>query len=77
MIGTIAEAVVENGYNMAMGIDVEVRQIEAEAALSGGFARGGWHCLGLVKDVGGDGNSRQILAFGKTLVVVFRAAAAG
>ncbi|SEH76756.1 hypothetical protein SAMN04489835_3872 [Mycolicibacterium rutilum] len=74
MIGTIAEAVVENGYNMAMGIDVEVRQIEAEAALSG-FARG-WHCLGLVKDVG-DGNSRQILAFGKTLVVVFRAAAAG
>lgn len=46
--------------------DVEVRQIEAEAAPAR-FARG-WHCLGLVKDFG-DGRPHSFTAFGQKLVV--------
>lgn len=44
----------------------EVRLIEAEAAPTR-FARG-WHCLGLIKDLG-DGRPHSISAFGQKLVV--------
>lgn len=44
----------------------EVRLIEAEAAPTR-FARG-WHCLGLIKDLG-DGGPHSISAFGQKLVV--------
>jgi 3-ketosteroid 9alpha-monooxygenase subunit A len=44
----------------------EVRQIEAEAALTR-FARG-WHCLGLARDFQ-DGKPHAVNAFGRTLVV--------
>ncbi|TFV57865.1 3-ketosteroid-9-alpha-hydroxylase subunit A [Mycobacterium sp. PS03-16] len=44
----------------------QIRQIEAEAAPTR-FARG-WHCLGLVRDLG-DGQPHSINAFGQKLVV--------